>query len=234
MPVSLRRGFTLIELLVVVAIIALLISILLPSLSSARATARIVACQANHRQFYNGYTFYADTWDNVYVPIKTAHGTNGSSYHAWVNNVSRRQMMGLNQNLNPLTVIKCPDRPEPPYFTSSYGFSWIWIRSGPTSSTPQPGWSAERVIRRAKVQTPAMKMAMVNATDWHMASQGNMNYNTKWDITGETANNSGAYRHKEGANIVYSDGHASWGAKTEIYSSSRATRNRLLDLYRLQ
>lgn len=64
-----RKAFTLIELLVVVAIIALLISILLPSLAKARETARMVACLSMHKQFATASMMYADANDNRYVPL---------------------------------------------------------------------------------------------------------------------------------------------------------------------
>ncbi len=59
---SARRstGFTLIELLVVVAIIALLISILLPSLSRARELSRRTACAANMGAFARASLIYAE------------------------------------------------------------------------------------------------------------------------------------------------------------------------------
>ncbi len=59
------RGFTLIELLVVVAIIALLISILLPSLSKARAQARTTLCFSRMSQLFKAMNLYAEDFGEV-------------------------------------------------------------------------------------------------------------------------------------------------------------------------
>src|SRR4051794_20868609 len=72
---KLRTGFTLVELLVVIGIIALLISILMPALGRARASANTLACSSNMRQVYGAIALYAN--DNKGV-MPTAADPSGS------------------------------------------------------------------------------------------------------------------------------------------------------------
>ncbi len=73
-----RAGFTLIELLVVVAIIALLISILLPSLKQAREQGKRAVCLSNLRSVAQGTAAYSteDESENA-IPIQQQMVTAG-------------------------------------------------------------------------------------------------------------------------------------------------------------
>jgi prepilin-type N-terminal cleavage/methylation domain-containing protein/prepilin-type processing-associated H-X9-DG protein len=65
-PCRSHHAFTLIELLVVVAIVAMLMAILLPSMRSARESARRTLCGTNERTILQGMQYYArdhqDRW----------------------------------------------------------------------------------------------------------------------------------------------------------------------------
>ena len=70
-----RRAFTLIELLVVVAIIAILIAILIPSLGKAREMAIRSACAANLKGHGQGFALYSTQY-NDQLPIFAAAQAN--------------------------------------------------------------------------------------------------------------------------------------------------------------
>jgi prepilin-type N-terminal cleavage/methylation domain-containing protein len=65
------RAFTLVELLVVISIIAILVAILLPSLTRARDSANKAACQLQLHQFAIALNMYAND-NHGWLPIATA------------------------------------------------------------------------------------------------------------------------------------------------------------------
>jgi len=115
------RGFTLIELLVVVAIIALLVSILLPSLSKAREQAKMVTCGSDLKQLAYGLAY---CWEEYGAYPKHDDGaTCGKSGHfnrmaTWVDVLYARKHMGNVQ------AGYCPSDRRPDPLNRSHGQTW--------------------------------------------------------------------------------------------------------------
>jgi prepilin-type processing-associated H-X9-DG protein/prepilin-type N-terminal cleavage/methylation domain-containing protein len=99
-----REGFTLVELLVVVGIISVLIAILLPAVSKARAHAYRVKCAANLRSVGHALTMYVQQYRVYPCAMATTHGGAGM-FVIWP--VRLRPFLSGNQE-----VFYCPAQDE--------------------------------------------------------------------------------------------------------------------------
>lgn len=81
-----QKGFTLIELMIVIAIIGILVSILLPSMVSARHRARLSGCETNLRNLAVVLQTYATNNDNLY-PDDASPGLNILSTQGYLSTV---------------------------------------------------------------------------------------------------------------------------------------------------
>ncbi|MBI1372179.1 MAG: prepilin-type N-terminal cleavage/methylation domain-containing protein [Phycisphaera sp.] len=227
------RGITLIEMLVVLSIIVLLVAILLPSLSNARAYARRTMCQTAMRQLGLANAMYAQQdQNNQYVPLYVLKPYN----ERWFTNLLYREMLGKNRDDNshlpwnllcaqaPLDKIGgkviYPDsqtRPgTPAYVGNIYAYNRTW-RGDPQTANPKA-----MSIPRNWVENPGDKFQLVESTGWR-THHGLGSYTQYWDRFGDWNAPNGtwnrvAYRHDEGMNVFHFDGHVTWYAKEDAYA----------------
>ncbi len=129
----LRGGFTLVELLVVIGIIALLLSILMPSLRKARSVAMRVKCAHNLKQINLAVNFYLNENDNFFPcaedPVSTA-----PAYWLWMGRGWRflvEPYIGGNIDANNPSVLFCPQdyTAKDKYESTSYAYSMAFYHS---------------------------------------------------------------------------------------------------------
>lgn len=222
MKADAKRGFTLIELLVVIAILSLLVSILLPSLNSARELARSTVCLSTLKQFGLANQMYANDFDGFYPPIVLGGLSSPAYEQHWMWNLNFREYMGAGGYplSDAYTVanhwarsrwpdnLACPNAEfafrlrglaDQVYISQSYGFNMTAL-----------AWTGNGIdlLRIEDVVLPSDKIQVADALNFWISRDHSHKY-VEWGLKETQPADIGpiAYRHLEKTNIQFFDGH---------------------------
>lgn len=191
-----RHGFTLIELLVVIAIIAILAAILFPVFARAREKARQASCLSNVKQFNLAILSYAQDYDET-LPMSTTLTSVGAMTIAdlFMPYVKNQQLVfcpsDRSGSVDIAGVMGAAGIPMAPGTVQrmSYTVNYLLLPDMINPMTPK------RLFTLGEVAYPAECGMLFDGI-----------YNVSMLGTGSAPH----YRHNNGVNLGFADGHAKW------------------------
>lgn len=238
-----EKAFTLIELLVVIAIISMLLTIVTPALRKAKESARSIVCRNNLKTLALSNQIYASRNENWYVPaVDTTMTAKGQA--SWNANTEFRDIVGLEQTYTGSSYqmpeqYLCPTdkQANADYWAAvggvyqnyvSYGYNftdWGPASKNPVSwagNIPSSTWACR--LRVNDITASANRIMFVDAGDLWARMEG-ASYKLFWDKYGQDIvqyRSAGMwypvyYRHNEGANIAFFDGHVDHQKKETLF-----------------
>jgi len=219
----------LIELLVVVAIIALLISILLPSLSRARELSKRTVCAANLRGIGQAMYIYAQDDPFVFPAVYQTREQNDGQFYLWraADRTTAPSTTGVPSiTVDMWSIVKannttpkqflCPsttDVPDPAQDTTAY-FDFFH-QSYPNASSLGSqhisyGYQYQEDPNRRPIGTSSEPTFpfMADANPYVKGGVAQSSFAT--DRVTQWRGNSANHTNREGQNVLYQDGHVSW------------------------
>ena len=222
-PIRHRAGrFTLIELLVVVAIIAILASLLLPALTTARERAREISCTSNLKQIGFAAFLYGDDYDNTCVPYNDS--ANGAGQIVDLGNRWTRWMDFTWEHIRNRETYDCPSGSFRGTNRAKYGYaetSWVYVQS--TSYEPAQALAAGKVRPLQQWNKPDQKVYFADsgtALGWYGRVSGQM-WSPFFQVAAEATSWDGVVlgaRHRTGGERFFIDdvGPSARGASANV------------------